>query len=379
MSTGASARVRNGLGPTLDGHYYRDPNIFRIEFDQIFAKNWFCVGRSVDLDSPRGYLAVDVVDQPIVVLRDQQGVLRAFHNVCRHRGNLLCDIGRGSLGSKITCPYHAWTYNLDGRLVGTPHVRRDEIDREEFGLMPVRVDEWQGCLFVNLSGDAPSLEAWLGGQPDQPRQFERWNLGELRVAHSSSYEVAANWKILVENYHECLHCPTIHPEFVALIPAYRTGSVSEGRDDFGVSLAAGARAMTSTGATNLPFLPGLSDKEAVSVYGAYIFPNATVDIEGTFATLKTIMPRSVDRSTVIHEYLFAPDAMADDQFDPRDVIEFNELVIAQDVRICERVQRGVTSRAFKHGVYPVKDAGPHEFDQIYLRHLGSTLVGGGPA
>jgi Rieske 2Fe-2S family protein len=251
-------------------------------------------------------------------------------------------------------------------------VRRDEINREEFGLVPIRVEEWQGCLFVNLSGDAPSLEAWLDEQADEPRSFERWNLGDLHVAHTSAYEVAANWKILVENYHECLHCPTIHPEFVALIPAYRSGSVvEEGRDDYGVSLTAGAHAMTASGTTALPALPGLSREEALSVYGAYVFPNATVDIEGTFATLKTIIPRAEDRTTLIHEYLFAPETIAEEGFDPSDVIEFNELVISQDVAICERVQRGVISRAFSHGVYAEKDAGLYAFDRRYLQFMTS--------
>ena len=359
---------------TLAGQYYRDPDVFRVECEQMIANNWFCVGRTVDATSPRGYLAAEVVDQPIVIVRDTDGALRAFHNVCRHRGTLLCDPGRGAFRGAITCPYHAWTYRLDGRLIGTPNVGRDEISREEYGLIPVRVAEWEGCAFVNLSGDAAPLEAWLDEQVDQPRQFEKWNLGDLQVAYTSTYEVAANWKVVVENYHECLHCPTVHPEFVALIPAYRKGSVTQDRDDHGVSLAAGVQAMTASGTTRLPPLPGLSEIEARSVYGAYLFPNATVDIEGVFATLKTIIPRAVDRTTVMHEYLFAPETIAEDGFDPSDVVDFNELVIGQDVGICERVQRGIASRAFKHGIYPDKDADTYSFDQFYLRSLGPTLI-----
>jgi glycine betaine catabolism A len=359
---------------TLAGHYYRDPEVFEIECERLFAQAWFCVGRTVDIGDARGYLATEVVDQPILLVRDTDGVLRGFHNVCRHRGNLLCDSGRGALRGAITCPYHAWTYRLDGRLVGTPNVGRDEIARDEYGLLPVRVAEWQGCAFVNLSGDAPPLEAWLDEQIDEPRQFEKWNLGDLRVAHTSTYEVAANWKIVVENYHECLHCPTVHPEFTALIPAYRKGAVSEDRDDYGVSLGAGVEAMTASGTTRLPPLPDLNQIEARSVYGAYLFPNSTVDIEGVFASLKTIVPRAVDRTTVVHEYLFAHETIGEDGFDPSDVVDFNELVIGQDVRICERVQRGVASRAFKHGVYPDKDAGTYWFDQFYLRSLGPAIV-----
>jgi glycine betaine catabolism A len=360
---------------TLPGHYYRDPNVFRVEFDQVFCRTWFCVGRSEAVRSPGSYLATEVVDQPIIVLRDRDGVLRAFHNVCRHRGTLLLDSGCGPLRGAIKCPYHAWTYGLDGRLLATPRIGRDEIEREEFGLIPVRVDEWQGCLFVNLSGDAPPLRAWLDEQDDGPRRFERWNLGDLRVAHTTTYEVAANWKILIENYEECLHCPGVHPELVALIPTYRTGSIGEGRDDYGVSLAAGSSALTLSGTTRLPPLPGLSAEEASCYYGAYIFPNSTIDIAGPLATLTTIIPRAADRSTLITDYLFAPETMAEEGFDPSDVIEFNELVLGQDNAICERVQRGVISRAFRHGVYPDKDSGPRDFNQFYTNVLGATLVG----
>jgi glycine betaine catabolism A len=359
---------------TLAGHYYRDPNVFRVEADEVFGKSWFCVGRSESLDGPGSYLAMEVIDQPIVVLRDRDGALRAFHNVCRHRGTLLCELGRGVLRGAIKCPYHAWTYRLDGRLAATPHVGPDEINRAELGLHPIRADEWQGCLFVNLSGDAPSLEAWLDVQEDEPRRFEKWSIGDLRVAHTTRHDVAANWKILVENYEECLHCPEVHPELVSLIPTYRTGSVDEGREDYGVSLADGVRALTASGTSRLPTLPHLSPEEASCYFGAYIFPNANVDVTGPLASLKTILPRAVDRSTVIVDYLFAPEAIAAVDFDPSDVIEFSELILAQDNAICERVQRGVISRAFCHGVYPEKDSGPYKFDAFYSSFLGSELA-----
>ena len=146
LTVGATARR------SLPGEYYRDPDIFRLEYDRVFARSWFFVGRSEAGEDPRGYLSIEVVDQPIVVLRDREGVLRAFHNVCRHRGSLLVDPGRGQLRGAIKCPYHAWTYGLDGALVSTPHVGDGEIDCREFGLAPIRVQSWQGCLFVNLSG-----------------------------------------------------------------------------------------------------------------------------------------------------------------------------------------------------------------------------------
>jgi glycine betaine catabolism A len=370
----ASIVSRDRVHRTLAGHYYRDPDVFRVEVDRVFSTTWFCVGRGEAVGSPRSYLAAEVADQPVVVLRDGEGVLRAFHNVCRHRGSLLLDPGCGPLRGAIKCPYHAWTYGLDGRLLGTPHVRREQIKREELGLIPVRVTEWQGCLFVNLSGDAAPLRAWLDEQDDKPRMFEKWDLAGLRVARTTSYEVAANWKIVIENYEECLHCPGVHPELVKLIPAYRTGASYQDRDDYGVSLASGARALTASGTTRLPALPGLSAEEASCYYGAYIFPNAWIDVAGPYAALTTVIPRAADRSTLITDYLFAPETMAAEGFDPSDLIDFNELVLGQDNAICERVQRGITSRAFRHGVYPDKDSGPHHFDQLYTSILGATLV-----
>lgn len=359
---------------TLAGSYYRDPEVFRLECERVFAGGWFFVGRSEAVDGPRGYLATEVVDQPIVVLRDREGQLRAFHNVCRHRGSLLIDPGRGRLRGAIKCPYHAWTYGLDGALLATPNVGPGEIERAEFGLAPVRVESWQGCLFVNLSGEAPPLAEWLEDQEDEPRSFERWDLGALRVAHTTVHEVRANWKILVENYQECLHCPGVHPELVALIPAYRTGATSEGRDDFGVSLASGTTALTASGATSLPPLPRLTEEEAASYFGAFVFPNTFIDVSGSFATLTALLPRAADHTTLVTEYLFAPPTMSSDGFDPSDVIAFNELVITQDNGICERVQRGVASKSFETGVYPDKDSGPWEFDQSYLRRLGPVAT-----
>jgi Rieske 2Fe-2S family protein len=360
-------------GGTLPGAYYRDPDVFRLEFERVFTRNWYCLGRSEVVDAPRRYLATDVIGQPIVVLRDDEGVVRAFHNVCRHRGALLCDPGRGRLKGGVTCPYHGWTYRLDGRLAGTPNIARDEIPREQFGLHPVRVDEWQGCLFVDLSGDAPPLEAWLDTQYDGPRQFERWDVGRLRVGHTTSSDVNANWKILIENYGECLHCPRIHPELVDLVPVYRTGSVTElGRSDGGVGLKAGAHAITISGNTRLPILPGMTADEGSSYYGAHIFPNATLDFGGTFATLQRIIPRAPDRSTRVIDYLFAPETIADPEFDPSDVVDFNELVVAQDHAICERVQLGLASHAFGRGVYVAKDQGPLHFDELYEELLGEA-------
>ncbi len=360
----------------LAGELYRGHEVFASEFDRVFSRSWYCIGRRDPVDSPGSYMTAGVVDQPILVLRDHEGTLRAFHNVCRHRGSLLCGPGEGTLRRAIKCPYHAWSYSLDGRLIGTPNVGRDEIDRASLGLLPVRVDEWQGCLFVNLSGDAPTLREWLDDQDDQPLAFGKWDLDNLRVGHTTTRVIRANWKILVENYEECLHCPTVHPELVDLVPTYRRGAVVDpDRPDWGVALKSGAAALTASGTTVLPLLPRLSAEEAASVYGAYVFPNATIGVSGQVATLSTIHPRSVDTCELVVQYLFAPDTIAADGFDPSDVVDFSELVSAQDAAVCERVQLGVASRAFTHGVYPAMDSGLHWFAERYRSFLGRGTAG----
>ena len=172
-------------GRTLRGAYYRDPDVFQMEFERIFAKTWYCVAETEAVE------AADVTSPPTwSANRSSYSAMTrgrcALSTMCAGIEVRSCaTLGRGLKGG-VTCPYHGWAYRLDGRLAGTPNIARDEIPREQFGLHPVRVDEWQGCLFVNLSGDAPPLEAWLDTQYDEPRQFERWDVDRLRVGHTTS-------------------------------------------------------------------------------------------------------------------------------------------------------------------------------------------------
>ena len=187
------------------------------------------------------WFIVDVVGESVMVLRGDDGELRAFYNVCRHRGARLREEPSGNDKGTIMCPYHAWCYTLKGDLVVTPKVEEDEVDRSKLSLWPVHVDQWQGFVFVNLTkGDPRPLRETIGEAYDDMLSFERFEMDELRIGASAEWMVEANWKIIIENYNECLHCPTVHPELVDVIPAYRKGWVFEdGRDDGGVTLASG--------------------------------------------------------------------------------------------------------------------------------------------
>ncbi len=358
---------------TLTGHEYRSEEIFERECADLFGNQWFYVGRSELVAQPSDRLVIDVAGESVLVVRNRDGQLHAFYNVCRHRGAQLCDEGSKGAPGGITCPYHAWSYSLDGRLIGTPHVGKDEVDRASMSLWPVRVDEWQGFVFVNLSDDAPDLRQWLAAQTHRPLDFERHNLADLRTGYRTVSELKANWKILIDNYNECLHCPKVHPELVELIPIYKTGSVVDpSREDGGVALATDATSFTLSGRSWLPLLEGMGATEANAYFGAAVFPNMFIDITGTSAIITTMIPRGPAHTTIVSEYLFRADAVEAPDFDPKDVVEFSELVARQDYEVCERVQRGVSSRAFTRGVYADKDSMAHEFNEWYRKVMGTA-------
>ena len=246
-------------------------------------------------------------------------------------------------------------------------VGKDEVDRDALGLWPVTVDVWQGFVFVHLGEPAASVRESFQRQADRPLQYEAWRMDELVTGHRTVSEVQANWKIIVENYNECLHCPGVHPELVAVAPTFRKGEVfEEGRDDFGVSIAGGGVGYTASGTTTLPVMPGLTEQQASSMYGASVFPNMFIDLTGTVVIGTRIQPRGPEHTTMVTDYLFRPEVVAEPDFDPTEVVEFSELVAHQDYVVCERVQAGVRSRAFDHGVYAEKDELPYAFNQTYL-------------
>jgi Rieske 2Fe-2S family protein len=356
---------------TLSGRDYTSEDVFAVERERIFFRDWFYACRAESLEAPGAFVTVDVVGESILLVRGRDGELRAFYNVCRHRGSRLCDEARGSVKGAIKCPYHAWSYGLDGSLIGTPNVTAAEIDRSALSLWKATVDEWQGFVFVNLAVDPEPLADWLAGQPDNPLSLARFALGELRTGRTTQSIVEANWKILIDNYNECLHCPTVHPELVQLIPTYRHGRVvEEGRHDGGVTLAPGATALSIGGSSTVPTLPGLDEADAGAYFGASVFPNLFIDVAANHAIATHLLPLGPARTRLVSEYLFRPEAIAEPGFDPSDVVDFNELVGSQDYAVCERVQRGVASRAFSYGVLAEKDELVGRINARYLAARG---------
>ena len=352
---------------TLPGTDYHDEAIFELERKTIFHRVWYCVGR-VDALQPGDRQVVDIAGESVLIVCDRELNLYAHANVCRHRGAQLCaESGPGPKGS-ITCPYHAFSYAMDGRMIATPNVDPAELDRSELSLWKIALETWQGFIFVSLAADPPTLLEWFASHPDtSPLQFARHEMASLRSGRRTVSEVDANWKILVENYMECLHCPKVHPELVDVVPFYRDGSVTDvTRADGGVALLAGGTGFTPGGQSSLPTLRSMTASDVEDYFGLAVFPNLMLDITGTCIMATMLHPRSAGHTTVVTEYLFDPDVVDAPGFDPSPVVDFNELVGRQDYEVCEMVQRGVRSSRFTHGVLAEKDSLITEVNVRYL-------------
>ena len=353
---------------TLTGTDYTDMAVFTREKATVFAHSWYLAGLVEQVQLPGQWITVDVAGESVIVVCGGDGELRAFFNVCRHRGSQICDGASGQADRVLMCPYHAWCYDFDGQLVATPRVGREELDRSQLSLHRVHVESWSGLVYVNLDRGTPvPLREWLADQRDEPLNLDRFDLGQLRLGLTTEAVVKANWKIIIENYCECLHCPAVHPELMDTVKAYRTGWVAEeGRTDGGVTLPPGGNSYSPLGLSTLTVMPTMNELEANSIYGAMIFPNMFIDIAGTGAIVSQLLPLGPDSTKVIAYYLFVASDLDRPDFDPDPVVDFSELVARQDFEVSERVQRGVSSSTFDHGVLPEKDDAVFAFVERYL-------------
>jgi glycine betaine catabolism A len=338
---------------TLPGKYYYDPAIYELELENIFSRMWVCVGRAEMLPpKPGAYQVVTIGRESVIIVRNRDGVLQAFLNVCRHRGSRLCSEATGQLKGSIQCRYHAWTYGLDGRLIGAPNVMNDQqFDRTAFGLLPVALDIWEGLIWLNLTDNpapaATQLDPVILDRFGNYERFGRYGVGELRVGKTLSYEVQANWKLLLENFMECYHCGPMHPELCNLLPGFRSGKTYANGD--AATLASTAEAFTMTGKASRPPLKGLHPEDLRLYYGEVLLPNMLINLLDDHIVIHTIWPEGPDRSRVVCDWLFDPDVMAMPNFDPIDAVELFDIVNKQDWEVCELAQQGMTSKAYRSG------------------------------
>ncbi len=348
-----------GLQAALPRELYVDEASWARERERVLHASWACVGRVDDLGLDRtGRIAVvDLVGESVVVTRDEEG-LHAAYNVCRHRGSQLVPREPGaepvcSAAGALRCPYHSWTYALDGRLLKAPHTDGVEIDADEFSLHPVAVREWAGFVFLHLTPAA--AEPFEDGLAKAAANLANYDMGSLVTGRVLSYDVAANWKVLAENYNECYHCGPVHPELVRLVPAFGGGGTELAWDD-GIPHREGAWTFTMTGTTTRSPLPGLSEAERTRHKGELVYPNLMLSCSADHVAAFVLRPAAVDRTLVECRLLFARAEVESASFDPSDAADFWDLVNRQDWAICESVQRGMSSRAYTHGWFaPMED------------------------
>jgi Rieske 2Fe-2S family protein len=357
---------------TLPARFYIDPDHFRAELECFFAGMWVCAGRTEEIPGAGDYVLRDIGEESVILVRDGDGVIRAFFNVCRHRGTRLRTEAEGRFPQRIQCPYHAWTYDLQGRLAAAPHMDGDpRFRREDYPLRSLGVGAWDGHLFVHLGDDPEPLEAQLA---DLPEKFRAWGMGGLRRAERIVYDVRANWKLIVQNYSECLHCPIIHPALNRL--SHYLSGVNEptrprptylgGR----MELRDGVETLSNDGRLRRRCLPGLDGDQRRQVHYYSILPNLLLSLHPDYLMTHTLWPRACDQTTIVCEWHFHPDELAQPGFDPSDAVGFWDTTNRQDWHVSELSQLGLRSRAYAPGPYSCREDLLYAFDRAVLERMG---------
>lgn len=360
-----------GSATNLPSTLYADERIWRLERREIFGRMWLSVGRQEDLPEAGSFFTRELAGRSVIVVRGGGGTVRAFHNVCRHRGSCLVEAPEGR-AKAFRCGYHGWTYDTEGALIAAPLMNeRAGFDPEDWPLSPVRCDSWGGFLFVNLDEAAPPLARAMADFPS----LERYRLEDLRRVDRKVYEVAANWKVLCENYSECYHCALVHPQLNRV-----TDYLSGGRSVFGdcynggpMELNEGMESLTMNGRAAGPPLPGLDQRDRRLVHYYNLYPQFLIGLCPDYVVQHTVWPLAPDRSTVICDWLFPADTATASDLDPSEVVEFWDTTNRQDWKLCEGVQRAAGSSGARPGPYHSTEACVHAFDSWYVRRLRKEL------
>jgi len=355
------------VATTLPARYYTDSGLFKDEVERFFCQTWICAGRADQIKNAGDYFLREIAGESIILTRDNDGSVRAFFNVCRHRGTRICAQSEGQFARRIQCGYHGWTYGLDGRLIGAPHMH-EGLCREDYGLNAVHVDKWDGNIFINLSAQPSPLATQLA---DLPQKFANWRMGDLRRYQRKEYTVAANWKLIVLNYNECLHCPVLHPALSA-ITNYLSGDNDSPHQSYiggSMEFQGGAETMSVDGKRRRDYLPGLIDADLKKVYYYAVFPNLFLSLHPDYVMTHVLWPLDSGRTEIVCEFLFAADEVARPGFDASDAVDFWDATNKQDWGVCERTQLGVQSSSYDRGRLSRLEWMTHIFDQFVVERL----------
>lgn len=347
---------------TLIPDAYRSDEFYRIEQERVFSKGWVCVGYTSQVRETGDTLTAVVAGQHLFVTRDRAGELRAFFNVCRHRGSLLVlEDGRHDV---IRCPYHSWGYSLEGKLLGTPFFKGLDVPEEEraafdmsevqgfckddYGLLPVAVGSWGCFVFVNLAPQPRPLLEWLG---DLPQRYAGHPLGELELVHRKTFHVRANWKLIAENFMEYYHLPWVHPE-LCNISGFKDHHRYQGPGMYtGMCTSPLSYDPNNPLSAKVPPLPGLSETDSRNAYWVLLFPNIALFLLPNHLFMLMLRPDG-PRQTIeyadllLHPYQISTPGTSD-KFQA--IFDFWAFVNDQDIAAVERVQQGIETRAYPGG------------------------------
>ena len=356
---------------SLPQKYFVSPDIFTKEQAEIFSKEWLLVGHQSQIPDAGDYIVQRVNHESLFVIRDRGAKIHGFFNVCRHRGSRLIEDNCGNRAA-IQCPYHAWIYGLDGRLIGAPHM--DELpgfEKADYPLHEVNLGIWEGFIFVNLRdasaerGDY-SLEHWFAPLSGK---FSHWNMSILQPAKRIEYDVRANWKLMFENYSECYHCPGVHPQLQKVSPYDSAkNDLREGPFLGGFMKINPGKSLTMSGNACAAFVGKIENLQQVFYYS--IFPNMLLSLHPEYVMVHQLWPQSPERTLIVCDWFFHPEAFKRSNFNPEDAVEFWDMVNRQDWHVCELSQQGISSRAYDPGPYSARESIPAAWDEYYLRQMG---------
>ena len=348
-----STELPASLIPTLPGPSYTDPAVFGQEQEKIFETYWFAVLRAAEIEGPGSFQTVNVGRENVIVVRGRDRRLRAFLNVCRHRGARVCMEQSGTGQRKLQCGYHAWTYALDGGLLSAPNLSQmQDFDRSQFGLIPVQLREWLGYVWVCISEEPPSFEDTVIGAVAErlgaADDIEQWGVDRLEVGKRVTYDVNANWKLIVENFMECYHCATIHPELVEVLPEFAEGYAAQYFVGHGAAFGEGIAGFTVDGSEGVTGIPGVDAEHDRKYYAITVNPQVFINLVPDHVIFHRMFPVAADRTIVECDWLYLPEVVASGK-DLDASVELFHRVNEQDFDAAERCQLAADSRAYAKG------------------------------
>ncbi len=353
---------------SLGANCYVSEAFFRAEVEHIHARGWIIVGRTDEWAEPGQYRSVETVGGPVLIVRDEAGGLRAFANFCRHRGALLLE-GCGT-ARKILCPYHAWSYRLNGALLAAPAMDETSgFDKAEYGLLPIRLETWAGFVFINYSNDAPSLESDIGDLADLLASHK---LGDMVCTWRKEIEANCNWKLLVENAMESYHTGTVH---AATVGAQKSVSFSGVGEWMGMQVLSKSSIAVMHGKPPFKPIDGLSDQAKEGTFFMFLHPTTQFCCAQDCMWWLTVHPVAADRTVLSIGGCFPRRTVEQPNFEAEAAPYYKrwESVAREDVGVLEKLQTALHSRLFQPGPLSWRDDLVHTFDRWVVDRLPEAL------